>query len=67
MAIEKIYNIKTGETTERELSKEALKSLAVIQTGLDAEAEQAAIDSAAKTKLLERLGITAEEAKLLLK
>lgn len=66
----KIVNLETGEEIEREMNKkEALQFEADVKEAEDrkvkedAELEAAAI---AKAALLERLGITEEEAKLLL-
>ena len=61
-----IHDIATGEVIEREMTKaekdQYAKDLVYIAEGLKAEEEKAN----AKTALLERLGITADEAKLLL-
>ena len=65
---EKEFNVQTGEETitERELSENELlernRFFAELQAKQAAEAEAAA----AKAALLEKLGITEEEAKLLL-
>ena len=60
-----IHDIATGEVIEREMTKaekdQYAKDLVYIAEGLKAEEEKAN----AKTALLERLGITADEAKLL--
>jgi len=68
--MKKIVNCETGEIVERELTD---KEIAQQQLDADAIAKAQAILSAeqlakatAKTALLERLGITEEEAKLLL-
>ena len=61
-----IVNVETGETTERELNSEEVAQEVIDQA---AEAERSAAEaakSAQKAALLERLGITAEEAQLLL-
>lgn len=61
-----IHNTESGEVIEREMNAEELtqweESQAVFAAQLQAQAEAAA----AKAALLERLGITEEEAKLLL-
>ena len=61
-----IHDIATGEVIEREMTKaekdQYAKDLVYIAEGLKAEEEKAN----AKTALLERLGITADEAKLLI-
>lgn len=61
-----IHNSETGEIIEREMNAEELA-----QYELDVEreakrAEEVAAKAAAKASLLERLGITEDEAKLLL-
>ena len=68
--MKKIINCTTGEVIERELNAEELAQEAIDtanyltkQNALIAEAEAKAT---AKAELLERLGITADEAKLLL-
>jgi hypothetical protein len=65
-----IVNCETGETVERELNKVEIDqqkvdeaTAAKLQAELKAEAEAKAT---AKAALLDRLGITAEEAALLL-
>jgi len=66
MSIEKIYNIETGETTEVELSDERLAGIAAYQAKIDAEQSEAAIKLEARQAVLEKLGLTADEAALLL-
>lgn len=66
MSIIKIHNVETGEIIERDMTAE---ELAQVQADAKAQAEreaQAQAQAAAKAALLERLGITEEEAKLLL-
>ena len=60
------HNVETGETIEREATADEIKQMEAdaANAGL-AEQEQAAKESA-KAALLERLGITADEAALLL-
>jgi hypothetical protein len=67
MTMERIYNVETGETTELPLSAERVAALAEYQSKVDAEQAQADKDAAAKQIILDRLGLTAEEAALLLK
>lgn len=59
-------NLETGEVIERELTAEEIKA----RNAISAELSQAIADNAAKAEqkaaLLERLGISEEEAKLLL-
>ena len=62
----KIHNATTGEIIERELNAEELAQLEIdkaIGAARKAAEEQAATD---KAELLAKLGITANEAKLLL-
>lgn len=62
----KIVNATTGEEIEREMTKaemlefEKLKANSELKANLESQAENA------KTELLNRLGITEDEAKLLL-
>ena len=62
----KFVNTVTGEEIITDLSA---KEVAVIEANIakrNAELEQAAIKAAAKNAILERLGLTADEAALLL-
>lgn len=61
-----IINCTTGEVTERELNAEELAQEAKDVKELKAEKTEAEAKAQAKAELLERLGITADEAKLLL-
>jgi outer membrane murein-binding lipoprotein Lpp len=62
----KIHNVETGQITERELSAKELAQLETDKAAAAAEALQAAAKEAARQALLDKLGITADEAKLLL-
>ena len=62
----KIVNTETGEETIVELSKAEVKVIEVNIAKTNAELAEAAAKAEAKAALLERLGITAEEAALLL-
>lgn len=66
--IEKIIDIQTGEETivEREETKTEETSRLEFQAKLAAAEEEALALATAKSDLLEKLGITEEEAKLLL-
>ena len=66
MAIEKIYDIETGETTEVPLSKEKLASLADFTKKLEIELQEEEQKRLAKAAVLEKLGLTEEEAAALL-
>jgi hypothetical protein len=66
MTIIKEHNVTTGEEIEREMNAE---ELARYEANQAAEAERAnaqATKATAKQALLDKLGITAEEAQLLL-
>lgn len=62
----KIHNIETDEVIEREMNKEEFAQYQLDQSQAAAEAEQMATAAAARQALLDKLGITADEAKLLL-
>ena len=63
-------NCETGEVLEIELTKEEIAALEAAakeaQAQQEAAEEEARAKATAKADLLEKLGITAEEAKLLL-
>lgn len=63
----KLVNAATGEEIEREANADELKQMEADKIAANAEKEQAQIKGAEKAALLERLGITADEAALLLK
>lgn len=62
----KIHNIETGEVIEREMNAEELAQWEADKAKAEAEAQAKAQAETAKAALLEKLGITEEEAKLLL-
>ena len=62
----KIHNVETGEITEREMNSDELAQWEADEAKAEAEAQAKAEAAAAKAALLEKLGITADEAKLLL-
>jgi hypothetical protein len=64
--MKKIINCTTGEVTERELNAEELKQAKLDEAVIAAQKAEAQARAQAKAELLERLGITADEAKLLL-
>jgi hypothetical protein len=66
MPIIKIHNIETDEIIEREMNAEELAQWEADKAADEAKAEAAAQAAAAKAALLEKLGITEDEAKLLL-
>ena len=62
----KIHNATTGEIIEREMNKEELAQLQIDSADEARKLAAAEAKAEAKTALLDRLGITADEAKLLL-
>jgi hypothetical protein len=61
-----IHDIATGEVIEREMNAEELAQLEIDkQSAIDAKSVEAA-KAAEKQAILDQLGITAEQAKLLL-
>lgn len=61
------HDALTGETVEREMTKAEIAEAEEVKAMFDAEAAQIEADAKAKEGLLKKLGITAEEAALLLK
>jgi hypothetical protein len=61
-----IYNAATGETIERDLTAEELEQAAADKAASKVAADALAAKATAKQALLEKLGITEEEAQLLL-
>jgi hypothetical protein len=68
--MKKIINCETGEVVERELNAEEIAQQEIDETSWiekeTAKAVEQQVKENAKSVLLNRLGITAEEAKLLL-
>jgi hypothetical protein len=62
----KIHNLETGEIIEREMNVQELAQFEAEQVENQIEKEVIATKAAEKAALLEKLGITAEEAQLLL-
>jgi hypothetical protein len=62
----KIHNAETGEVIEREMNAQELAELENLKLEAQQRREIEAQQAAAKAALLEKLGITEEEAKLLL-
>jgi hypothetical protein len=60
------YDFSTGEAIEREATAEELASFDVVNNDEMARREAEAAKAQSKAALLERLGITEDEAKLLL-
>ena len=63
---EKIVNVLTGEETWRDYTEAEIAQVEAANAQATLEAEAQAEKAEAKATLLDRLGITAEEAKLLL-
>ena len=66
MATIKIHNVETGEIVERDMNDDELAQREEDEAAQAIEAAQAKAKALKKASLLERLGITEEEAKLLL-
>ena len=62
----KIHNVETGEIIQRELNAEELAQQAIDEAAQAARQAETDAKAAAKAALLEQLGITEEQAKLLL-
>ena len=62
----KQHNVETGEIIEREMTKNELAQWEIDKAEADAKAQAELDNAAAKSALLDRLGITEAEAKLLL-
>lgn len=61
-----IHNIETGEVIEREMNAEELAQWEADKVQAQAEAEALAAKESARQAILDRLGLTADEAALLL-
>ena len=66
MATIKTHNVETGELIEREMNADELEQWEADQARAEADAQAKAEATAAKAALLEKLGISEKEAKLLL-
>ena len=64
--IETNFNIETGQTTQRPLTKSEIDELTARQLIINAEVAQAELNRKAKEDIFIKLGITADEAKILL-
>ena len=62
----KIHNVQTGEIVEREMNAEEIAQMASDAAETQAQMQAEAAKAAEKVALLEQLGITADQAKLLL-
>jgi len=61
-----IHNIETNEIIEREMNADELAQYELDKAAAEARAAEATAKEAARQALLDKLGITADEAKLLL-
>jgi len=66
MATKLVHNVQTGEVSEVQLTAAELSQVKADQAEKTAEAKEAKAKEDNKAELLARLGITAEEAALLL-
>lgn len=62
----KIVDVETGEVVERDMTSEELAQKALDDAAIEALKEAEKAKATQREALLERLGITEEEAKLLL-
>jgi hypothetical protein len=62
----RIYDCETNQTIDREMNDTEFAKWQLEQIALEENKAQAKAEAEAKAVLLERLGITADEAKLLL-
>ena len=62
----RIHNAETNEVIDREMTNAEFAQYEIDQAKYAAEAAEAETQATAKAALLDRLGITADEAKLLL-
>lgn len=62
----KIHNVETGEVIEREMNADELAQWEADKAKAEVEAQAKAEAAAAKALLLQKIGITEEEARLLL-
>lgn len=62
----RIHNMATDEVIDREMTDDEFAKYQIDQAEYQAQKAEAEAKAQAKAELLERLGITADEAKLLL-
>ena len=60
------HNLETGEVTQIALTNDEIAYLETLKARIDAEAEILAAKAAQRQAILDRLGLTADEAALLL-
>lgn len=61
-----IHNVETGEIIQREMNKNELETFAKIKANAEKLENEQLLVEEKRQALLEKLGITAEEARLLL-
>jgi hypothetical protein len=61
-----IYDVTTGETIEREYTKQEIEFIQAKQAEIDAQEAADVAQQAAKQAVLDKLGLTAEEIAALL-
>lgn len=66
MATKLVHNVQTGEVSEVQMTKDELAQVKNDQANAVSEIAKAEELAKAKTELLKRLGITADEAAILL-
>jgi hypothetical protein len=66
MSLIKVHNVETGEVKERQMSKDELAAQGALESAAEIQKQKELEALAAKTALLEKLGITEDEARLLL-
>ena len=64
--IVRIHNTETGEIIDREMTKEEFESYQQSQAEAEAQKAEEAFKAAKKAELLAKLGLTEDDAKLLL-
>ena len=64
--IHRIVNAETGEVIEKDYTKKELDELKANQVRINAEIAEAEAKATQRQAILDRLGLTADEAKLLL-
>lgn len=62
----RIHNVETGEIVDREMNDDEFAQYEIDQANRQSKIDEQVAKAQAKAALLERLGITEEEAKLLL-
>lgn len=62
----RVHDLNTNEVIDREMTAEELQEWQAAKAALEAKAAEELANAAAKSALLEKLGISEQEAKLLL-